>query len=181
MLIPITIFLTPDPDRPGEARVAAFPDSVRLVINVIIEDDGSTTIDEVDSVFWQYSKVPPLGSNLPPFDRAPEPIDIIPKVIFPPENSPFGASPTSGSTSSLLPEADTASFENIGINPLIPNEPRADAAPEPPESFGLTNSEPVDGPERKYEYAIILTSRTSVNTADPDLIIIRRHKRRSTV
>ncbi len=182
MLKPVTIFLTPKAENPSEAQVVALPDTVRLVINVEIDDDGNRTMTEVDEVIWQYSNVPPPGSNLAPFPGAPEAIDINVEVRFPPLNTPFGSSPTGGSFTSLLPAPESESFENIGINPLVPSKPREDSAPEPAEPFGFTTAaEPVEGPERNYEYAVILTSRTNVNTMDPKVVVVRRHSRRSSL
>ena len=184
----VTIFLTPKPENPGEAQIVAFPDTVKLFINVEIDDQGNRNVVDVDEVIWVYSKVPPPESNLPPFPGAPEAIDINVEIRFPPLNTPFGSSTSDGSfsfsasDSSLLPAPDEASFENIGVNPLVPNKPREDAAPEPEEALGFsTASEPVEGPPQDYEYAVILTSRTNVNTVDPKIIVVRRHSRRSNV
>src|SRR5215212_10994432 len=99
MLKTVTIFLTPDKDRPGEALIAAFLDPVRLIINVVIEDDGTQTVEEVDAVSWQYSKLPPPESKLDAFPGAPEPIDINAEVRFPPLNTPFGTTPSGSSAS----------------------------------------------------------------------------------
>ena len=178
----VTIFLTPKPNNSNEAQIIAFPDTVKLFINVEVDDEGNRIVTDVDEVIWVYSKVPPAGSGFAPFPGAPDALDINVEVRFPPENTPFGSSTASGSSASLLPAPDSVSYENIGVNPLVPNRPRADAAPEPPErqSFGAAD-EPVEGPEQDYEYAVILTSRTNVNTADPKIIVVRRHSRRSTV
>lgn len=184
----VTIFLTPKPENPNEAQIVAFPDTVRLFINVEIDDQGNRNVVDADEVIWVYSKVPPPGSNFAPFPGAPDAIDINVEIRFPPLNTPFGSSPSDSSfsfsspSSSLLPAPDAESFENIGINPLVPNRPREDAAPEPQESFGFSAaSEPVEGLPQDYEYAVILTSRTNVNTVDPKIIVIRRHSRRSNV
>ncbi len=184
----VTIFLTPKPENPNEAQIVAFPDTVKLFINVEIDDQGNRNVVDVDEVIWVYSKVPPAESNFPAFPGAPEAIDINVEIRFPPLNTPFGSSPSDSSfsfssSSSLLPAPDAESFENIGINPLVPNRPREDAAPEPQEpiSFSAAASEPVEGPPQDYEYAVILTSRTNVNTVDPKIIVVRRHSRRSNV
>ncbi|MEP7339503.1 MAG: hypothetical protein ABI977_17330 [Acidobacteriota bacterium] len=189
MLKTVTIFLTPKPEDPSQAIVVASPENVRLFIDVDVDDQGNQTVVEVDEVVWRYSKVPPPGSNLPPFPNAPEPIDVNAEVRLPPENTPFGPSPVNGTTPSFLaspsvemelPAAETESYENIGINPLVPNPPRLDSAPEPTESFGLTAAATaVEGFPSEYEYAVILTSRTSIFALDPKIIIVRRHTRRS--
>ncbi|MFN0109976.1 MAG: hypothetical protein ACKVZH_14065 [Blastocatellia bacterium] len=175
----VTIFLTPKAESPNEGQIVALPDTVKLIINVEIDERGNETVTDTDDVVWIYSKVPPAGSGFNPFPNAPEAIDINVEVRFPPLNTPFGASPSNGSPSSLLPAPDSETYENIGINPLVPNKPRPDAAPPPTEAPGLTaDSEPVEGPEKDYEYAIILTSRTNVNTVDPKIVVSRRHRRR---
>lgn len=189
MIKPVTIFLTPKPEDPSQALVVAFPENVWLFIDVDVDDRGNQTVVEVDEVIWQYSKVPPAGSNLPPFLESPEPIDINAEVRLPPENTPFGLIPVVAAAPSLLaevevelPNSETASYENIGINPLVPNKPRLDSAPEPAESSEFATAaagQVIEGPDREYEYAVILTSRTNIYALDPKVIIRRRHTRRS--
>jgi hypothetical protein len=183
MLKTVTIFLTPNKENPSEAVVAAFPETVRLFIDVEIDNGGNQTVTNIDEVIWQYSKEPPPESGLAPFPGAPDPIDINAEVRLAPENSPFGSSPAGGSFNSLLPAPETESYENIGVNPLVPNQPRLDSAPELTEPLGFraaaAAATPVEGPPREYEYAVILTSRTNVNVLDPKIIIIRRYRRTS--
>jgi hypothetical protein len=177
----VTIFLTPNPERPNESLIAVSPDPVKLFIEVEVDDNGNQVVTDVDEVIWQYSKLPPPGSELPAFPGAPEAVDLNVEVRFPPLNTPFNSPPSGDSVASLLPAPEAESYENIGINPLVPNRPREDAAPAPTELPGLTAaSGPVEGEPRDYEYAVILTSRTNVNVLDPKVIIIRRHSRRST-
>ncbi|MBP6820270.1 MAG: hypothetical protein KA368_01940 [Acidobacteria bacterium] len=174
----VTIFLTPNPERPSESLIAVSPDPVKLFIEVEVDQNGNQVVTDVDEVIWQYSKLPPDGSNLPAFPGAPEAIDLNVEVRFPPLNSPFNSPPSGDSVASLLPAPEAESYENIGINPLVPNRPREDAAPAPIDGIEVSAlAEPAEGEPREYEYAVILTSRTSVNVLDPKIIIIRRHRR----
>ncbi|HMV49528.1 MAG TPA: hypothetical protein PLD20_32170 [Blastocatellia bacterium] len=179
----VTIFLTPKPEAPTESLIATFPDPVVLFIEVEVDNNGNKVVTDIDEVIWQYSQIPPPESGLPPFPGAPAAIDLNVEVRLPPLNTPFGPAPTGGNgnnAASLLPAPDAESFENIGINPLVPNRPREDAAAEPTEPLGFVpGAVSVEGPPSEYEYAVILTSRTTVNAVDPKIIIIRRHRRRS--
>ena len=178
MIKTVNIFLTPKPEDPAQALIATFPDPVVLFIEVEVDNNGNKVVTDVDEVVWQYVQVPPEESKLPPFPGAPAPIDLNVEVRLPPLNTPFGTVSTGGNA--LLPAPDAESFENIGINPLVPSRPREDSAAEPTEPPGLTpEANPVEGPPSDYEYAVILTSRTTVNAVDPKIIIIRRHRRRS--
>jgi len=189
MLKQVAVFLTPNPQAPNESVIAAFPDPVKLVINVEVDDQGNQTVTEVDEVVWQYSQQAPPESGLPSFPDAPNPADINVEVRLPPENSPFGSDSSGGSTNSfsslsvspdsVLPGPETSSYENIGTNPLVPNKPRLDSAPPPSESTSFALTTTSDGDPAEYEYAVILTSRTNVATVDPKIIIIRRHRRTS--
>jgi hypothetical protein len=186
MLKQVAVFLTPNPQAPSEPIVGAFPDPVRLVINVEVDDQGNQTVTEVDEVVWQYSQQAPPESGLDSFPGAPDPAEINVEVRLPPEDSPFGSDSSDGSTGSfsmstdsVLPGPETSSYENIGTNPLVPNKPRLDSAPPPSESTSFALATESNGDPAEYEYAVILTSRTNVSTVDPKIIIIRRHRRTS--
>lgn len=189
MIKPVTIFLKPKPENPSEAEIVAHPDVVKLFIDVEIADDGMETVTNADEVIWVYSQTPPPELNLPSFQGAPAAADINVEVRFAPNNSPFGSNPSGGAAPAslspeleVLPEPDEQTYVNIGINPIVPNKPREDAAPAPTEPLGIASeAEPVEGPEQDYEYAIVLTSRTTVNALDPKVIVVRRHRRRSTI
>ncbi len=186
----VSIFLTPTKADPNEAEVKVFPDEVTLFINATVDDDGKIISIDIDDVIWQYVTVPPqkaIDAGMPAFPASPQPADVQVEVRLAPLNTPFG--PSSGSspspTDSLLNtditaegpiDGDTAAYVSNGINPLVPNKPRLDAAP-PPSEEELNATSDASGPARDYKYAVVLTTAMQVYTLDPKLIIIRRHRR----
>lgn len=175
------VFLTPTKDDPNEAEVKVFPDEISLFITVNEDENGQVTSIDIDDVFWQYFVTPPQESNLPLFLAAPLPGDVFVEVRLAPQNTPFGTSDNSPSSLNLLADSepidgDTATYAGNGINPLVPNKPRLDSAPPPPEQQLLAVTE-ASGSPREYKYAVVMTTATRVYTLDPKLIITRRHRR----
>lgn len=183
----VSVFLTPKQNDPNEAEVKVFPDEVVLFINVDEDESGGVTGIDIDDVFWQYFTVPPVAAEMPTFPASPQPKDVYVEVKLAPRNTPFGSSSSSfsldgGSVSAANVaieepiDGDTATYGSNGINPLVPNKPRVDAAP-PPTEQQLTASSEATGAPQNYKYAVVLTTATQVYTLDPKLIVIRRHRR----
>jgi len=184
----VSVFLTPTQANPNEAELKVFPDIVTLFINVEENENGEMTGLDVDDVFWQYLVVPPAAAELPAFPASPPPTDVFVEVRLAPRNTPFGPSGSSPSPTpvNLISAQDptledtidgsNASYASNGVNPLVPNKPRLDAAPPPSEQQLLSVTE-ASGAPRDYKYAVVLTTGTQVYTLDPKLIIIRRHRR----
>jgi hypothetical protein len=182
----VKVFLTPTKANPNEAELKVFPDIVNLFINVDFDEGGQFMGVDIDDVVWQYVVVPPQQAQMPAFSNAPQPTDVFLEIRLAPRNTPFGPS-TEGSASPLnlifSPDiilegpidSDTATYAGNGINPLVPNKPRLDAAPPPENQF--TESDESLGASREYKYAVVLTTASQVYTLDPKLIITRRHRR----
>jgi len=182
----VRVFLTPTKADPNEAELKVFPDIVNLFINLDFDEGGQFMGVDIDDVVWQYVVVAPQQAELPAFSNAPQPTDVFLEIRLAPRNTPFGpsngASPApfnSMFTSDIVMEgpidSDTATYAGNGINPLVPNKPRLDAAPPPENQF--TESEESLGASREYKYAVVLTTASQVYTLDPKLIITRRHRR----
>lgn len=165
----VSVFLTTGQANQSEVVLAVHPEDVTLEIVVNDSDD----VVSIDDVIWQYVTQPPPASGATPLTQPPAPEDVFLEVRFAPRNTPFPppSSPSSGAAS-ISAEAESASYANLGISPLVPNQPRLDAAFD-------SDSAPAGAAadvSRGYKYSVILTTQSQVYTLDPRVIIRRRRQ-----